>query len=124
MKEQNCTTDNWSAGTTPMASRTAMRRSDRAVAVMARRTPWILRGMARLTPAASRSSIRRATTAGEGISVIALSAWPGGDQRAAVVVDHRRRRSRLEMTVLVMTPPEGRRSVEVGEARATVDAAA
>ncbi len=31
--------------------RSAMRRSDRAVAVMARRTPWILRGMARLTPA-------------------------------------------------------------------------
>jgi len=28
--------------------RTAMRRSDRAVAVMAKRTPWILRGMARL----------------------------------------------------------------------------
>jgi class 3 adenylate cyclase len=31
--------------------RTAMRRSDRAVAVMARRTPWIVRGMARLAPA-------------------------------------------------------------------------
>jgi class 3 adenylate cyclase len=30
--------------------RTAMRRSDRAVALMARRTPWLLRGMARLTP--------------------------------------------------------------------------
>jgi class 3 adenylate cyclase len=29
--------------------RTAMRRSDRAVEVIARRTPWILRGMARLT---------------------------------------------------------------------------
>ena len=28
-----------------------MRRSDRAMAVMAKRTPWILRGMARLTPA-------------------------------------------------------------------------
>jgi hypothetical protein len=35
--------------------RTAMRRSDRAVAVMARWTPWILRGMARLTPASRRS---------------------------------------------------------------------
>jgi class 3 adenylate cyclase len=35
--------------------RTAMRRSDRAVVVMARRTPWILRGMARLTPATRRS---------------------------------------------------------------------
>jgi hypothetical protein len=36
---------------TPTPSpRTAMRRSDRAVALMARRTPWILRGMARLTP--------------------------------------------------------------------------
>ena len=34
--------------------RTAMRRSDRAVEVMARRAPWILRGMARLTPAAGR----------------------------------------------------------------------
>jgi pimeloyl-ACP methyl ester carboxylesterase/class 3 adenylate cyclase len=34
--------------------RTAMRRSDRAVEVMARRTPWILRGMARLAPAADR----------------------------------------------------------------------
>ena len=34
--------------------RTAMRRSDRAVAVMARRTPWILRGVARLAPAADR----------------------------------------------------------------------
>jgi class 3 adenylate cyclase len=30
--------------------RTAMRRSDRAVEVMARRAPWILRGMARLAP--------------------------------------------------------------------------
>ena len=34
--------------------RAAMRRSDRTMAVMARRTPWILRGMARLDPA-SRS---------------------------------------------------------------------
>jgi class 3 adenylate cyclase len=34
--------------------RTAMRRSDRAVAAMARRTPWILRGVARLAPAAGR----------------------------------------------------------------------
>ena len=34
--------------------RTAMRRSDRAVEVMARRTPWILRGVARLAPAADR----------------------------------------------------------------------
>lgn len=30
--------------------RSAMRRTDRAVAVMAKRTPWILRGMARLVP--------------------------------------------------------------------------
>ena len=36
-------------------ARTAMRRSDRAVAVMARRTPWILRGVARLAPATSRN---------------------------------------------------------------------
>ncbi len=34
--------------------RTAMRRSDRAVEVIARRTPWILRGMARLAPATGR----------------------------------------------------------------------
>ena len=36
-------------------ARTAMRRSDRAMAVMAKRTPWILREMARLAPATSRS---------------------------------------------------------------------
>ncbi len=35
-------------------ARTAMRRSDRAVAVIARRTPWILRGVARFTPATGR----------------------------------------------------------------------
>jgi class 3 adenylate cyclase len=34
--------------------RTAMRRSDRAVEVIARRTPWIMRGMARLAPTAGR----------------------------------------------------------------------
>ena len=34
--------------------RTAMRRSDRAVEVMARRAPWILRGVARLAPATGR----------------------------------------------------------------------
>ena len=34
--------------------RAAMRRSDRAVEIMARRTPWILRGMARLAPASGR----------------------------------------------------------------------
>jgi class 3 adenylate cyclase len=34
--------------------RTAMRRSDRAVEVVARRAPWILRGMARLAPATGR----------------------------------------------------------------------
>ena len=34
--------------------RTAMRRSDRAVEVIARRAPWILRGMARLAPATGR----------------------------------------------------------------------
>ncbi|HSS25402.1 MAG TPA: adenylate/guanylate cyclase domain-containing protein [Mycobacterium sp.] len=34
--------------------RTAMRRSDRVVAAMARRTPWILRRVARLAPAAGR----------------------------------------------------------------------
>jgi class 3 adenylate cyclase len=35
--------------------RTAMRSSDRAVEVMARRTPWILRGIARLAPTTGRS---------------------------------------------------------------------
>jgi pimeloyl-ACP methyl ester carboxylesterase len=35
-------------------ARIAMRRSDRAVEVMARRTPWIVRGMARLAPATGR----------------------------------------------------------------------
>jgi class 3 adenylate cyclase len=34
--------------------RTVMRRSDRAVEVIARRTPWIVRGMARLAPATGR----------------------------------------------------------------------
>jgi pimeloyl-ACP methyl ester carboxylesterase/class 3 adenylate cyclase len=34
--------------------RTAMRRSDRAVEVIARRTPWIVRGVARLAPATGR----------------------------------------------------------------------
>jgi class 3 adenylate cyclase len=34
--------------------RTAMRRSDRAVEMIARRTPWIVRGMARLAPATGR----------------------------------------------------------------------
>jgi class 3 adenylate cyclase len=35
--------------------RTAMHRSDRAVEMMVRRAPWILRGMARLAPATGRS---------------------------------------------------------------------
>jgi class 3 adenylate cyclase len=43
------------AATPTPGPRTAMRRSDRAVEVIARRTPWILRGMARLAPATSRS---------------------------------------------------------------------
>jgi pimeloyl-ACP methyl ester carboxylesterase len=43
--------------------RTAMRRSDRAVEMIARRTPWIMRGMARLAPATGRSSIREPTSA-------------------------------------------------------------
>ena len=42
------------ASTPTPGPRTAMRRTDRAVEVMARRTPWILRGMARLAPAADR----------------------------------------------------------------------
>jgi class 3 adenylate cyclase len=39
--------------------RTAMRRSDRAVEVIARRTPWILRGVARFAPATGRSATTR-----------------------------------------------------------------
>jgi class 3 adenylate cyclase len=35
--------------------KTAMRRSDRAVGLMARRTPWILRGMSHLAPAMRRT---------------------------------------------------------------------
>ena len=42
------------ASTPTPGRRTAMRRSDRAVELMARRTPWILRGMARLAPATGR----------------------------------------------------------------------
>ena len=38
----------------PPARAAAMRRSDRAVAVMAKRTPWILRGMSRMTPTTTR----------------------------------------------------------------------
>jgi class 3 adenylate cyclase len=43
------------ASTATPGPRAAMRRSDRAVEIMARRTPWILRGMARLAPATGRS---------------------------------------------------------------------
>ena len=45
------------ASTPTPGPRTAMRRSDRAVEVMARRTPWILRGMARLAPAMGRPNL-------------------------------------------------------------------
>jgi pimeloyl-ACP methyl ester carboxylesterase/class 3 adenylate cyclase len=47
------------ASTPTPGPRTGMRRSDRAVAVMAKRTPWILRGMARLAPATGRSNTPR-----------------------------------------------------------------
>jgi class 3 adenylate cyclase len=43
------------ASTPTPGPRAAMRRTDRAVVVMARRTPWILRGMARVAPATTRS---------------------------------------------------------------------
>jgi pimeloyl-ACP methyl ester carboxylesterase/class 3 adenylate cyclase len=55
------------ASTPTPGPRTAMRRSDRAVALMARRTPWILRGMAHLAtvtghtgqlPKSARSEVR------------------------------------------------------------------
>ena len=42
--------------------RTAMRRSDRAVAVMAKRTPWLLRGVARLVPVTDRAEITAGTS--------------------------------------------------------------
>jgi class 3 adenylate cyclase len=42
------------ASTPTPGPRTVMRRSDRAVAVMAKRTPWILRGIARVAPATGR----------------------------------------------------------------------
>ncbi len=42
------------ASTPTPGPQAGMRRSDRAVAVMARRTPWILRGVARLVPATDR----------------------------------------------------------------------
>ena len=44
------------ASTPTPGARIAMRRSDRAVEVMARRTPWILRGVARLAPATTSRS--------------------------------------------------------------------
>jgi pimeloyl-ACP methyl ester carboxylesterase len=44
------------ASTPTPGPQAGMRRSDRAMAVMARRTPWILRGMARLAPATDRRS--------------------------------------------------------------------
>lgn len=40
------------AATPTPGPRTGMRRSDRAVALIAKRTPWILRGVARIAPAA------------------------------------------------------------------------
>lgn len=43
------------ASTPTPGPRTAMLRTDRAVAVMARHTPWVLRGMARLYPATGRN---------------------------------------------------------------------
>ena len=57
--------------------RTAMRRSDRAVEVMARRTPWILRGMARLAPPTSRSKTATGVV-GEGAFVRHLNARRSG----------------------------------------------
>jgi pimeloyl-ACP methyl ester carboxylesterase/class 3 adenylate cyclase len=44
------------ASTPTPGRRTTMRRSDRAVEMIARRTPWILRGVARLTPANGHSA--------------------------------------------------------------------
>jgi class 3 adenylate cyclase/pimeloyl-ACP methyl ester carboxylesterase len=44
--------------------RTAMRSADRAVGVMARRTPWILRGIARLAPSTARGGAATEAVAG------------------------------------------------------------
>jgi pimeloyl-ACP methyl ester carboxylesterase len=46
--------------------RAAMRPSDRAVAVLARRTPWLLRATARLVPTTSPSSMPSVTSAAKG----------------------------------------------------------
>lgn len=43
------------ASTPTPGPRSTMRRTDRAVAVLARRTPWLLRGMARLVPVTART---------------------------------------------------------------------
>ena len=42
------------ASTPTPGPRTTMRRSDRVVAVIAKRTPWIFRGIAHLAPATDR----------------------------------------------------------------------
>ena len=62
------------ASTPTPGPRTAMRRSDRAVEVMARRTPWILRGMARLAPA---------TVATEQLGQRARRCWVDGTRTPA-----------------------------------------
>ncbi len=43
------------AATPTPGTRTAMRRSDRAVAVVAKRAPWLMRGIARVAPATGRT---------------------------------------------------------------------
>jgi pimeloyl-ACP methyl ester carboxylesterase len=48
------------ASTPTPGPRTAMRRSDSAVAVIAKRTPWILRAIARLAPATDRRAADKA----------------------------------------------------------------
>lgn len=50
------------ASTPTPGPRTAMRRSDRAVEVIARRTPWILRGIARLGDSPPNADHRSAST--------------------------------------------------------------
>jgi pimeloyl-ACP methyl ester carboxylesterase len=50
------------ASTPTPGPRTAMRRSDRAMAVMAKRTPWVVRGMARLAPTTRSVPTSPATT--------------------------------------------------------------
>jgi pimeloyl-ACP methyl ester carboxylesterase/class 3 adenylate cyclase len=55
------------ASTPTPGPRTTMRRSDRTMEVIAKRTPWILRGMARLGPPTGRRAVPSATSASKAL---------------------------------------------------------